>query len=76
MLLMEMILSLIPLRKSKMDHKNQPFNQEHYWLGHKNATEAGWVGFKGHLALAYFKADMTNAKRLFYAFPEVFQKTF
>ena len=47
-----------------------------YELGHKAAQNMERMGgsFERQLALAYYRADSTNAKRLREAFPEIFQK--
>lgn len=50
------------------------FTNKQYTQGHRSAQllpEKG--GFADALAKAYFRADMTNARRLYEAFPEYFQ---
>ena len=47
-----------------------------YELGHKAAQLMERIGgsFERNLALTYYRADSTNAKRLREAFPEIFEK--
>jgi hypothetical protein len=47
-----------------------------YELGHQAAQLMERIGgsFERNLALTYYRADSTNAKRLREAFPEIFQK--
>lgn len=52
------------------------FNLGHYWQGHRSSKMMeSQGGFASALALAYYKADLSNAKSLYKAFPVLFTQS-
>lgn len=52
------------------------FTQCQYWQGHRSAKMMeNQGGFCYHLAQSYYKADMSNARRLYEAFPDLFTQS-
>ena len=51
-------------------------SREQYWIGHESCKiMLNQGGFAELLAQAYYKADNSNADKLFHAFPELFKQS-
>jgi hypothetical protein len=54
----------------------ETMSREQYWIGHESCKiMLNQGGFAEMLAKAYYKADNSNADKLFHAFPELFKQS-